>query len=259
MADDKYVKIDTKDLDRFITVLQAEGAAFPEKIQDSLFDLGQLAANVIFQHIDEDLPNDGIAKFMYDRTAIDISVTSNSVTLEIRGMSEGEAGHPATLHNPPPQVSSPDVNLWVTHEYGIPSDGSSQGPDKDSGTGIKAQVKGGATGYGAGSPYVGEIRRIVGGLTAQLQEVMQAFGAIVAYNAGADIIEHAGKGKIKVDRKAKTALKSAGIQEGYLASLGIAGVETTSTGQINLRGAGGRFTSGRGHVPTTIKGSGRNR
>ncbi len=253
------IEIDTKEVDRFITVLRAEGEAFPLKVQDNLYQIGEIAAEVIFKAIDEQMPNKAIAKFMVDRTAVDIVTTSKTISLEIRGMSEGEAGHPATLNNPPPKVSSPDVNLWVTHEYGIPTDGNSQGADKDQGAGIKAQVKAGETGFGAGSPYVGEVRRIVSGLSAQLYSIIQAAGAIIANDIAGDIVEKATKNKIKVDRKAKTALKRAGVQQGYLASLGVLGVETTSRGQINLRNAGGRFTSGRGHVPTTIKGTGRSK
>lgn len=253
----EYISIDSRQLDHFLTVMRGSGTRFPAAVQDNLYAIGEAASAVIMNAIEQNLPV-RIAKFMIDRTAIDIAVSPGRIELNVRGMSEGEAGHPPRDGGVPPRVSSPDVNLWLTHEYGVPTSGGSTGGNKDKGAGVTVPTSQSA-GYGSGSPYVGEIQRIVRGLTSQLEGVLIAFGAIISNNIAADIIEEGTKGAIKIDRRASTALNRAGVSRASLATLAVAGVEVSESGQINLRGAAGRFVSGGGLVPTTIRGSGRSK
>lgn len=251
------VKVVSKDLDHFLAVISAKGGRFKERLAQEGPVMGQAVAETIMNAIATQMPNDRIARFMSNRTKIDVISSESQVTLVIGGLTEGEVppDRRARSDGTIPQVSSPDVNLWLTHEFGVPSDGSysTEEYEKDVG-GVKVVRKG--TAYGHGSPYVGEIRKIVKSITGQLEGVLRGFGAIIGTQIAGEIIETASRGRVQIDPRAIPALQRAGISEAFLAGLKVIKVNVSKRGQINLIGrsqaGAGRFISGGGRVPTTI-------
>jgi hypothetical protein len=241
-----------KEAGQFMTRLVAGSKKAERQVEAYGYELAEAASQLILSRI-ESLPT--IGRFMAPRTLITADVVGGSIVLTISGMTEGEAGHPGTQSRggAPPEVSSPEKNLWLTHEFGIPSDGSSelQSYVKDYG-GVRATRRGRA--YGRGSPYVGMIRQLVRSLATELNALLAPIGAIAATNVAADLLADASNNAIVIERTAASAMKATGVSMEALASLGVTRVSTTSRGQINLQGAGGRFVSGRSaRVPTSIR------
>lgn len=252
------INVDTKKAGQILVRLAAESRAMARDLESYAPEIADVAAEFILGEIRTGLP-EGIGDFMADRTKIDIAHSGHTITLTISGMSEGEAGHPPSRHGVP-KVKNPATNLWMTHEFGIPSGGGGGGSlwtyTKDVG-GVKS-TRSGVAGYGRGSPYVGAIAKLATSITEQLNVVLRPIGAIAGNNVIADVIESATQGKVIIERSAMAALRRAGVSAAALAAMGVVKVSVTSRGQINLLGTtgGGRrhFISGGGGVPTTIKG-----
>lgn len=215
--------------------------------------LAEAASRAILQAIN-DVPI--IGPFMAPRTKVETTISGGLITLSVRGMSEGEAGHPPRSDGTVPIVSNDSVNLWNVHEYGRQGDGQSgtQQYVKDSGG---VSVVRTATAPGSQGEYTGVVGHTINSLTAQLSTILSAVGAIAASNAAGIIIETASRGKIQVDKRAESALRRAGVDRSALASLGVVKVSVTQSGQINLLGmtqtGATTFISGKSfRVPTTI-------
>lgn len=244
------LKIDTKNLSTFLVGLKSADKNLKADIKALGPTVAEIIERTILKAMEEQMPI-GIGKFMIDRTAFDTKIKGGNISVLVRGMSEGEAGNPERLSGGRPKVSSPEVNLWNVHEYGLMRDESeeSQTITKDIGGVVVFRD---SVSFGHGSPYQGMIRKIVSGLDKDIADAVRAAAAIQMNDSVADTIESASKGKIKVDRSAVKALNRAKVSLSSLAKLKVIGVETKMGGQINLRGAGGRFVSGKGQVPTTI-------
>lgn len=251
-------EVDYSEVDTVIASLKSVGAGFSENILEHAEQSGEAVGNLIIDSIRTRMPNEGIGNFMANRTKIEVETSASRIDIIISGMTEGEAGHPPRTDGSIPSVSSPDVNLWNTHEFGIPSDGSSdddQNYKKDSG-GVSVVRDG--TEYGVGSPYVGAVKKVIDGLSAEVKSLLSAYNAVVSNTFIADVIEIKTEGKIRIDRSAASAFRRAGVSNATLAALGVASAKVTSRGQILLfgptqTGAAGAFVSGKGLVPTTIR------
>jgi len=250
-------EVDYSEVDTVVASLRSIGNGFSHNILEHAEQSGEAVGNIIIDAIRTRMPNSGIGNFMADRTKIEVETSSNRIDVIISGMTESEAGHPPRTDGSIPRVSSGDVNLWNTHEFGIPSDGSStedQNYKKDSG-GVSVVRDG--TEYGVGSPYVGAVKKVINSLSSEIKGLLSAYNAVVSNTFIADVIEIKTEGKIKIDRSAAAAFRRAGVSSTTLASLGVARAKVTSRGQILLfgptqTGAAGAFVSGKGLVPTTI-------
>jgi hypothetical protein len=251
------IQIKDEDFNRFTAELTAKTKVFASDIDNVGPMAGVIVQRTILNAIREQMPNSGIGDFMADRTGFDIQISGGRILVTVFGLTEGEAGNPArgegsSRAGTVPKVKDANSNLWNRHEFGIPDDGTTERVvfAKDSG-GVKAIRAGSA--FGSGSPYAGEVQRIISGLTNQLQDAISGAVAIHANNVVANNVRKASKNKIVVDTSAKSALRRSKVSMTALKELQVVGVETTSKGQINLRGASGRFVSGGGKVPTKIR------
>lgn len=250
-------EVDYSEVDTVIASLRSIGSGFSENILEHAEQSGEAIGNLVIDSIRTKMPNIGIGNFMADRTKIEVETSGSRIDIIISGMTEGEAGHPPRSDGSVPKVSSADVNLWNTHEFGIPSEGSrdeEQNYQKDAG-GVSVVRDG--TEYGVGSPYVGAVKKIVDGLSKEVKDLLSAYNAVVSNTFIADVVEIKTEGKIKLDRTAASAFRRAGISNATLASLGVASAKVTSRGQILLfgptqTGAAGAFVSGKGLIPTKI-------
>lgn len=245
------LKVDDNEARQILAEIHATTKAHRQQIEEEGYALGMAARNFILNSIRNEL-GDGIGPFMADRTKIEISVAGPSISLTISGMSEGEAGHPKRRDGTVPQVSSPDVNLWMVHEYGRHRDEVSGEVTYRKDVGGKTVQRHG-TAITAGSPYIGSIRSLVNGLSVQLNTFLVGLASVSASTKTAVSIEKATRRKVSVDKSARAALRRAKVNVTALAKMKVTGVEVTPRGQILVRGEGGRFVSNKAlGIPTSI-------
>lgn len=251
------ITVQSKKTDAIILKLAATSNRLAADLQNYAPEIAEVAGELIIAEIREKLP-EGIGDFMANRTKVEATYSGTSILLTISGMTEGEAGHPASRSGVP--RAKDGANLWLTHEFGRPTSGTLGNYQKDVGgvTSIRSTRSLGSGKYGRGSPYVGAIRNMIPSITAQLNIALRPVGAIAANNVLADYIETGTRGRVKIDRSARAALNRAGIGFEALAAIGVVRVSVSSTGQINLLGSTGgsrrHFISGKGlGVPTTIR------
>lgn len=251
------VKVKDKDFRKLVTTIKGSGRYIEERIESTGPEIAMAASAMILNAIRTQMSNPQIGAFMAPRTKITPIISGHTVVLEIEGKTEGEAGHPPRSDGSIPKVKNNDVNLWITHEFGVPSDGASGTftYEKDVG-GVTAQRT--VRGHGVGSPYVGEIRRIITGMTDAISQVAMTVAGIAAVSAVADVVSAGTGGKVKLDKSAKAALSALNINPALLATYGINQAFVSSRGQINYLGSTGAgnyktFVSGkRFGLPTTI-------
>jgi len=249
------VKVDDEEARAIVARIEGTTKKHRAQIQSEGYGLGLAARQFILNRIAEDL-GEGIGPFMAARTKIEITVSGSSIILNISGMSEGEAGHPPRSDGTVPQVSSPDVNLWMVHEYGRNRDESQDQVTYRKDIGGKTVQRYG-TAITASSPYIGSIRSLVQSLAVQLNPFLVGVAAISASNIAAENITKATGGKVQIDRSARAALRRAGVSATSLAQMGVHKVTVTSRGQILVIGktptGAGRFMSSKSlGIPTSI-------
>lgn len=246
------IRADATEFNEVLATLEAGIGSVPAAVEAQAGQIALVAEGVVAQAI-ENIP--GIGRFLAVRTKIETAISGGIITLTIKGMSEGEAGFPPVSGG---TVTS-EMNLWAWHEFGPSSDAQAE----QMGTFVFQKDSGGVTvvrksrAAGAGSKYQGIVRQTISGLSTQLNVALQAVGGIVLASTMDTVVKTATKGRVRIARSARQALKSAGVNESYLASLGAVRVDVTSSGQINvlLRTEGGyQFArSSSLGIPTTIR------
>lgn len=215
--------------------------------------IAEAAEALIIQTIRDEMPTEEIGNFMANRTKVESTFSGNVVVLTISGKTEGETEDRARSDGSMPTAPA-SANLWAVHEFGRSGDaGGGVTYVKDIG-GVKVTRK--SRSAGAGSPYKGSIRRLVRGLSYQLEALATELTVIAADTVIAASFSSAG---VKIDIGAQAALDRANITTNMLENIGVKRVAVSSTGQISLIGSpGGKGTSAYISgasigVPTTIR------
>lgn len=251
------VELDDKKVERLVGSLALSGKYLEDSVENMADELGQIAKGAVLTAIYNQMSNPEIGRFMFNRTDVKVSFSKGVAVLNVTGLPEGSVPNPARSDGTIPQVSSPNVNLWMTHEFGVPTSGGDSQKmvyEKDDG-GVKV-VRNGAA-YGMGSPYVGEIRGIIAGIGPALERAFRVFAKGKAYAAMGQVLKVGGM-DINVNAFALSKIRDMGGDLSSLKKLGIDKVDVTARGQINYLGSnpGGtrRFISGKAEgLPTTIR------
>lgn len=240
------IEVDDSDARQIAVAIKAASKTMVPVMEANADAISDIARELVLSEI-EKIPK--IGKFMAPRTKITVTNVGGVINLSVSGYSEGEVPDAPRSGGD----VTPEMNLWAWHEAGPFKDshGNQISYVKDAG-GVTAVRKGASA--GAGSMYKGSVKKVVSGLTKQLNELIQMAVRMAAYNIASTTIETSSRGKVKIARSSRSALKAAGVSESFLASLGVAGVTVSKTGQISVRGKGGRFMPQKVYgIPTKVR------
>lgn len=255
------VNVNTKNLDGFTRRLSVSGTKAERITEEAAPAIGNIIAEMIMAKMSELASGDGkearFWKFMAARTAINVQWSGGTVIVTVSGLAEGEVPNASDSRT----GADTDANLWEAQEFGSAyngQEGKLQVFLKDAGGKLVFTRK---TASKDVSPNKrrGSVNRLVQSLRLQIETSAQIIAAIQGHTAVAQVIEEAApRGSIEIDKRARTALKRASVDEAMLASLGVEKVVVMGSGQISLMGhntAGSmRFIAGKDFgIPTTIR------